>query len=240
MITLLAVAVLVAGPEFGVESLVTKCSEPKKTPLGFVSGQGRVQFEVSQSGRADTLTVRVVESSRLSAPALRSAIVRVLIACRHKSLADRLPAVVTQSFMFDSSTFSPGTASIVPEAWSQSDTLNTRPSEIPGPGPYPVTSPLLEERPRALACQVADPPRMMGSGLDAIATQQHMREGWVRLRFVVDSNGRSIEESISIVASSNPASSHRAVETIERCKFAPGRIGGIPVAVILFQELTME
>lgn len=222
------------------DSLTVKCSDSKRVPVGALSGQGLVRYQVAANGRPDTLTLRVVATNGISAAALRSAAARILPTCRLKAGHVKLPVAVSQGIRFENPGFTYSNAAVTADALLRSDTLSTAPPpSVPG-GPYAFTNALLEERPQALGCELAKPINVPGNDLSTIATEQHMREGWARLRFVVAPNGRAIADSVTVVATSNPASTNRAVQTIVDCKFAPGRVAGVPVATIMFQELNMD
>jgi hypothetical protein len=241
MLFLLPLVLALSSPAYpAADSLALKCSNPKRSPLGALAGQGRIRYRVATDGRPDTLTLRVVATTGMSAPAFRSAVVRILPTCRRKAGRSKLPVAVTQDFRFDDRGFSYGNAEVTPEALEAPDTLATTPPPDLFPGPHPFSSALLEERPRALRCPVAPAPQVLGNDLNVLLRQQRMREGEVRLRFVVGPTGRAMTDSITIVATSNPATTKRAIRTIVDCKFAPGRVAGVPVAVIMFRDLTMD
>ena len=64
--------------------------------------------------------------------------------------------------------------------------------------------------------------------------------GSVRLSFVIGADGWAEPESVQVLESSNPTL-HRAAATLaRRCRYAPGRIGGEPVRVLVTQRFTFS
>jgi outer membrane biosynthesis protein TonB len=64
--------------------------------------------------------------------------------------------------------------------------------------------------------------------------------GSVRLSFVIGVDGWAEPESVQVLESSNPTL-HRAAATLaRRCRYAPGRVGGEPVRVLVTQRFTFS
>ena len=63
-------------------------------------------------------------------------------------------------------------------------------------------------------------------------------EGTVRLRFVVDTSGRAMPETLEVIASSHPLFIASAKKTVTESRFEPGRVNGKAVKVMVEQVIT--
>ncbi len=213
-----------------------KCEAPK-VPVGFLNGEGILQYRLSDNGRPDTTTLSVIEVSRISAAGLRSAAARLLSACR-MNLSQAHPVgsfLVHQPLRIDSATV------LLAPARMARDSLPGVPDLMPEVMfalPLEPADPRLEERPRTISCA---PPRIAGQPLGgSYRTQQEAEEafndwakqhgGRLKARVVVLPNGRVSPGQIQVVESTNPEIREALIGSIASCRFAPGRSGGVPVA----------
>lgn len=176
---------------------------------------------------------------------LQSATERQLSACRFdtRKLHRTFPLTVEIRVNFDSL-----------EAWISDPhvTLDQRTPEPvaidspPGPGPFPATLYLVDERPREQNCQLAmtSPQFPAGHSIDDLMltlrlTQDYGR-GWSVVRFEVGESGRVDKDNIEVLRASSPQVRDKVMKTIEKCRFAPGRIGGVPVRVLTTEVLWLR
>ena len=61
--------------------------------------------------------------------------------------------------------------------------------------------------------------------------------GTVRLRFVVDTTGRAVQESIEIMSFSHPLFVPAARKIVTESRFEPGRVNGKAVRVMVEQTI---
>lgn len=213
-----------------------KCEAPK-VPIGFLNGEGILQYRLSDNGRPDTTTLSVVQASRISAAGLRSVAARLLSACR-MDLGQAHPVgsfLVHQPLRIDSATV------LLAPARMAGDSLPGAPDMIPevtSALPLEPTDPRLEEKPRTLSCT---PPRIAGQPLGGTYRNQQEAEeafndwakqhgGRLKARVVVLPNGRVSPGQIQVIESTNPEIREALIGSIASCRFAPGRSGGVPVA----------
>ena len=62
-------------------------------------------------------------------------------------------------------------------------------------------------------------------------------EGVVLLEFVIDTSGRVVEESVKILQATNRAFETPAKNVITRSLYRPGRVRGVPVPVLVQQQI---
>jgi len=213
-----------------------KCEAPT-VPVGFLNGEGILQYRLGDNGRPDTTTLSVVQASRISAAGLRSAAARLLSACR-MDLSQAHPVgsfLVHQPLRIDSATVLLAPARMARD--SLPGVLDLMP-EVTFPLPLEPTDPRLEEKPRTISCA---PPRIAGQPLSGTyGNQQEAEEafnawakqhgGRLKARVVVLPNGRVSPGQIQVVESTNPEIREALIGSIASCRFAPGRSGGVPVA----------
>jgi hypothetical protein len=207
-----------------------RCDRPR-APLGVLTLQGEIAFQLTGGARPDTASVAVLRVSGSSAAGMRSAMARLLSACRFRrgsSSGDGL--WVRTAIHLDSTRFEVGDAVVL--SAPPVDSLSTAPAST-GPGPGEVVDadhPLLDERPRALKCKM--PPTPGGSPRSWEQWRElGRRQGMVRLSLLVDTTGRVNRDSIQVRASSQPWVNNRAIGLVASCRLAPGRIQGRAVAV---------
>ena len=209
-----------------------ECHEPK-VPLGMIHAQGVVMYQADRDGRPDTSSVRVADPRNISAAGFRSAVVRFLSSCR-LALNPKPDAAVSilQQFTFDSTQvrFAPG--------GTPPTMVERRDSIAPPPGPVDDTASVLEERPRPLGCRSAVPSdqvvsaraRTRADAQAAVQEQLARDTGTVEARYVVGPDGKMVEETFAVVGSTNLALAGTLSDNVKRCRWAPGRIAGVPVA----------
>ncbi len=103
---------------------------------------------------------------------------------------------------------------------------------VGGTGPIDLTQTFLEavvdERPERLSGPVPRYPEML---------RQAGVEGIVLLEFVIDTSGRVPEESVKILQSTNRAFEAPARNVIVRSLYRAGRVRGVPVRVLVQQQI---
>ncbi len=103
---------------------------------------------------------------------------------------------------------------------------------VSGTGPVDLTQTFLEavvdERPERLSGPVPRYPEML---------RQAGVEGIVLLEFVIDTSGRVAEESVKILQSTNRAFEAPARNVIVRSLYRAGRVRGVPVRVLVQQQI---
>jgi hypothetical protein len=176
---------------------------------------------------------------------LQSAAERQLNACRFdtRKVEATYPVTVEAQIKFDSL-----------QAWISDPriTLDQRAPQpvaidsAPGAGPFPATLYLVDERPREQNCQVAVMPQRFPAGH---SSQDIAQTAWLTrnyqfgagiVRFEVKEDGRVDEHSIEVLRTSSPQVREKMSKTIAKCRFAPGRIGGVPVRVVTTEVLWLR
>lgn len=104
-----------------------------------------------------------------------------------------------------------------------------------GTGPVDLSQTFLEavvdERPERLSGPPLRYPEML---------RQAGIEGFVQMEFVIDTNGRVERESVNILQSTNRAFEAPAVDVIVGSLYRPGRVRGVPVRVLVQQQITFR
>ena len=105
-------------------------------------------------------------------------------------------------------------------------------SGVVGAGPIDQTQTYLEavvdERPERISGPQPRYPEML---------RQAGVEGVVLLEFVIDTSGRVVEESVKILQATNRAFETPAKNVITRSLYRPGRVRGVPVPVLVQQQI---
>jgi hypothetical protein len=202
---------------------------------------------MGRDGRPDTGSVRVVRSADLSPAAFRSAAVRLLSACRFESggQRSRTPVRVVERIVFHDSTAELRSPQSAPDSVQEGPPGT---AAAPIGGPVEQNDPRLEERPRQLRCEATRGPRPPSGETYRSAQEaesqlgEFAREntGRVEARVVVGADGRVARRDITVVNSTNPRVTDGIVDALASCRFAPGRIAGVPVAVVMTQGMGVE
>ena len=203
-------------------------------PLGEVSGTGVVRTVLSPDGRPDTARIEVGFAKGLSPGGVLSIARRQLPACKFRiEPKPRSPLVVLQQIVLDSNGLSIRTIPAEGRAFT--------PLEVPIPAlptePVEEGDPILEEKPRTLECQNGPREQIVTTGPvsrgDLEAMQREMQRantGEATFTFVVDTGGRFVTGSVTVLSSTSPSITQRAVRLYQDCQYVPGRIQGVPVA----------
>lgn len=225
------------GQETPADYPVKKCEEPKE-PVGFLRGGGVVTYLLGRDGKPDTGSVQVLAALDLSVAGFRSAVVRQLSACRldvgsHKP--DRAISVV-EEIEFDLTSARVRPARAAPDsglAPVHDSTAFAAPAS-----PLELSDPRLEERPRRLACDYSRTRAPGGEQYRSRKEQESaMREwerensGTIKVHTVVGADGRIVRDSITVISSTNVAITNKLVDALASCRYAPGRMHGVPVPV---------
>ena len=233
---LLMAAPLPAQSTVDVSYKLRGCEAPK-VPIGYLNGEGILQYLMSADGRADTTTLSVVQASRISAAGLRSVAARLLSACR-MDLSEphpEVPFLVHQPLRIDSVTVLLAPARAAPDSLPRAiDTLLFVMLAVP----LEMTDPRLEEKPRTLGCEQPQIAEAMPSGIyrtkaesdTAFARWAKRNGGRLKARVVVLPDGTVARGQIKILSLTNPDIRAVLVGAIASCRFAPGRSGGVPVS----------
>ena len=125
-------------------------------------------------------------------------------------------------------------------------TESPSPAEVAGPTPalaleYDTSSPALDERPRILECaahtrdvvvtkrsvngQIVEDPASGG------VLPPKQPTGEVLLEYLVAAEGLIDDHSYRLLRATDPKFAPLAAERLQTCRFAPGRVAGLPVAV---------
>jgi hypothetical protein len=241
--TLLLLGLASAGvrPAAGQVVKSRGCHEPK-VPIGVLEASGTVRFQVTKDGKTAPGSVAAVMANGASLAGLQSAAERQLGACRFdtRKVNRTFPLAVEVQIKFDSL-----------QAWFSDPqiTLDQRAPEPvavdspPGPGPFPATLYLVDERPREQNCQEAMMSQRFPEGhsmqeiMQTVHLTQDRQFGWGVVRFEVGENGRVDAHNIEVLRAKSTDVREKLIKSIARCRFAPGRIGGVPVAVITTEVL---
>ncbi|HEX6992420.1 MAG TPA: hypothetical protein VF151_11060 [Gemmatimonadales bacterium] len=217
------------------------CHEPR-IAIGVMEASGTVRFQVTRDGKTASGSVAAVMANGASLAGLQSAAERQLGACRFdtRKIESSFPVTVEVQIKFDSL-----------QAWFSDPriTLDQRAPEpvavdsAPGAGPFPATLYLVDERPREQNCKVAMMPQRFPTGhsvqdfLQTAQLTQGYESGWGVVRFVVKEDGRADARSIEVLRTSSSHVGEKMAKSIARCRFAPGRVGGVPVSVVTTEVL---
>lgn len=232
----------VAGSDTGFPHRDCKSVEE---PIGFVTGTGVVGYWLARDGRADTSTVRVMEVTGISAAGYRSAVVRLLSGCR-VSVPRGFPRegkAVAQRIRLAGSAFQPFPAT---ELDSLPAVLPAPPVLIPTTGlPLADDDERLEERPAPIpGCLRRMAPLPPGGSYSSIEEAKRDLDRWVannrgriRISVEVGTDGRAVPGTATILESDNRSAANALLSSMQRCRYAPGRIGGRPVpsTIVLVQ-----
>lgn len=239
---LVLVLLATAGAAEGQGTIVPRRCESPRVPVGSMRGSGEVAYRLKSDGRPDTATVVVLAVRDLSVPAFRHAAVRILERCRYdnRTLPDPRPDRLAQTVFFDSAgphlTFASAAAA---------DTL--RAMELVQPAQVPElveeSDRILEERPRMLECK--SPPRSSQApppgytpGSESAAPPETFDR--FRMTMIVDREGRVQRGSVKPVESTQPGGTNSSVRFVEGCRFTPGRVAGVPVAVSMTYTMNVR
>jgi hypothetical protein len=239
-IGLAVVAIVLAAP-LGAQAApdtvfaLQRC-EVRHPLLGPMRADGIVAAMMTRDGTLDSATVRVLQVENVSVAAFRSAAARLLSTCRYRNASrhrEPVPVVITLTFTGSDARLGP--AEQVPQLEAGIE---------PGPVLLPTQLPLASEDGRieesmlpGSQCTVwrsFSTPRVYGSPADAgrdLNTQLAERSGRVRVEFEVGADGTVPPSSVRVQTSDNPKLLEIFTRQIVRCRFAPARIGGVPVPV---------
>ena len=112
---------------------------------------------------------------------------------------------------------------------------------LPAAGqPLEVTDARIEERPRMLQCKStrSRPPRdeayrSREEAQRAMDLAARASSGNIDARGLVDTNGRVPRDRITVISSTNPTMTEKLLDDLASCRYAPARIGGVAVPVVM-------
>lgn len=191
-----------------------KCEE-HKVEVGYLRGSGTVRYTLTRSGKAAPGPVDVITVEGVSAAGFQSAATRQLAGCKMR----RPPAdlVVTQVIRFDSATarLEPATPATGTEVAIATNDAGVTPSTT------------MEERPRWIDCDRAPRLRAAPGNQGTIGNPgSGLMTGSINARLVLDSLGRVVRDSVTLISSSNPEATTPLLRSIATCRFAPARVEG--------------
>ena len=242
-ISALGLSILVAGTLAAQDQPLgfKKCSAPK-VPIGRVRGSGELLFDISAKGKPDTSTIQVLSATGISPAGLRSAVGRQLSACEFNTKDAHLTGItkVRQAWSFEDMKTRFGGA--IPSDTGTAMLLTT--AVLPS-GPIPDTAAILEERPRPLACNGGPPMLPPGgdlmSGPDpSMETSAPVTEATATFELTIDTTGKVIPGSVRTLQSSAPLTTDGMARNYSYCRYAPGRIGGIPVQTTVVEKMALR
>lgn len=227
---LLAVARPARAQTYGVD----KC-RPSSAGIGAVVATGRVRYTLGGDGTPDTASLGVLAVDRISPAGYHSVVARLLSGCKmhHPDAA----LAVVQMVRFDT-----GGAHLTPAAAAAADDvpLPLQPTPPAVTGPVDASDSTLEEHPSWITCDRpprTQPPTTTGRGTAAeqnmFAAASPMNSGMVTARLLIGADGRVMKDSLTLVSSDNPQNTSNLLRALASCRYAPGRIGGTPVATRL-------
>ncbi len=207
------------APAVGYAQL--KCTT-SKVPIGLVQGHAVVEYGL-RGRRPDTTSISVVAVEGLSARGARSVLVRQLGSCELSDPPRGLRRV-RQEFEFLGASIRFGT-------------LVAADSVTPGllePTPDYAADRIfergdVEELPRVLRCPA----------LPRASRQPNDIGGDIRADFVVLATGR-VDPSTIVIESGAPALRSRATKAFGRCRYVPARRDGVPVAVKVREDASLQ
>ncbi len=206
--------------------------------VGPMRADGIVAGILGVDGRMDTSSTRVLQVESASVAAYRSAAARWLSTCRYLIPRNRPnpPLAVVIALAFDGSAAHVGPAEWVPQLEAG---LESAPALVPTQDlPLAPEDRRIEESALpAAGCNVYrdfGATRVFGSVAEArreLNTQLAERSGRVRVEFEVGRDGRVVEASVKVLEGTNAKAAEHFVKAIRQCRYAPARVGGVPVPV---------
>ena len=221
-----------------------RCSRPKD-PLGFVQSSGTVSFHVSKRGTVDIASLAVVSLTGGSVQGLRSALARQLPACRFRPAQENgrdseRSVVARVRFEIDTLRLeivgtSDSALALEPVALgisvSSTDTVastDSRLDELPRPFECRYESrDVVVTKVRVDGRFVENPP----TPVPAMLNPPPMPAGEALLAYVVPVSGKVDHSRIHVRRATSSTHASAGAARVASCKWAPGRVGGVPVAV---------
>lgn len=212
-----------------------ECKTPS-LPVGPMGARGQVALTLDKDGHPDTASVRVLAAAPVSEGGFRSAVSRQFTGCRWnvpKRFTPGTPVTVAVRFK---GILVEVDAAVVDSVLAEG--LTPRPVLLPtSQFPLPIGYRGLEELPGlGDACKpsgVGSPPsgpfRSRAEADAAFDRWAEQNSGDVSMVFEIGPDGLVVGSSLVIESSTNPNVTNRIRDAVVRCRFAPARIGGIPV-----------
>ena len=204
-----------------------RCTEPQ-VRVGVLRAVADLQFVVDRNGRPDTTSVNLIAVAGASAEGFQSAARRYLGTCRFRPGQVEGRSVSTlvlarMSFARDSTvlmTSREPADSLLPLVWLE-------PLQIEAGRIYENADVELDEKPRLLPCG-----RDLGTfKIPDDAYVLLLMSGRAELEFVILPSGTPDRSTARVLRTDNPRAAREAMTSYMSCRYAPGRVGGQPVAV---------
>ncbi|HEV2291988.1 MAG TPA: hypothetical protein VGR60_09170 [Gemmatimonadales bacterium] len=213
------------------------CGAPRPA-LGAMRGSGTVTYTLLADGTVDTSSVTAVEARGMSFPGVTSAATRVLGQCRFKpARLGRHPVPIRLAQIMKFNTVSPRLPSFVSSIRdTRSEGATTSMARL-GFGTdttaviYMENSRDLDEVPLMQYCSI---PSLPGS----------LRSASANLLFVIGPDGSvdsaAVRVTISSTSATAPMTEAVFVTLATRCHYAPARVLGRPVSMVVQQTITVR
>ena len=232
--TFLAVAAFAADSTAVIES----CKRPV-APVGVLEARAEIAFHLDRQGRIAADSIRILSSTGASDAGVLSYLQRVLPACRVKlgRALRRDGGIWFRQHVDLASPKAPRDSAL--------HALNTAPvATVMESAPAPTsTEPLLpgdsrvEERPRVLRCDrpptISETVSMPVSSINHEVATRTLPPGRVRMRYVIEAGGLVQPGSVRVLEVQGADYGRQAQTQMGTCRFAPARVRGQPVAVIV-------
>lgn len=234
---LLPVVVAAQAPTPGDSLRLRDCHAPEE-PVGLFTAIGRTALRLDPNGRPDTSSIVVLDVSIVSPAAYRSATARFLSGCRFRMPRSSDSVAVQLPLDFEGVARPPVAAVVlnrVPEG------VAIMPALVPTQGlPLDDDDGRLEEYPlldqRCKGVGPGSPPTGMYTSLMALnaSLNEWGRRNVGRLTVVLEiaRDGSVVPGSVQVEDAEDPQAAAMLAERLGRCRFAPARIGGIPVPAL--------
>lgn len=222
------------------DSIAVRDCRPSEVPIGIFTASGSVGFLVRPDGRPDTASIRVLDVTTVSVAAYRNAAARLLSGCRFRLPRAGLdaPVAVGMPLLFEGVPLLPVSAATLAQL---PEGLDAAPVLIPTQGlPLADDDARLEEYPlidsRCDGVGPGSPPAGMYTSMMALVATLNewgrRQVGRLSVVLEISRTGEVVPGSVVIEDAEQPRAARRLAERLARCRFAPARIGGVPVPAL--------
>jgi hypothetical protein len=220
------------------------CRDPREK-VGVISGSGDISFLLRDNGEPDTSSIAILAATAVSAPGLRSALVRLMERCRFEPGRIDGKRVAVQLFRRVTLDSTRLTFGLMPSDAQRATLLSA--VAIAVGQEYDVNHPAVEERPRPCKFRENEVVSPDLRPVDA-RNEQQFREnaarimaensGIVRILYVIGTDGRVDPATYEVLSSTNLRLLPRAKQIVLGCRYEPARASGVPVRVRVIWTIT--
>ena len=216
---------------------IQSCKRPL-APLGQMEARADVAFYLDREGRIPPDSIRIVSAFGASDAGVLSYLQRLLPPCRIRlGRALRRDSGIWFAQSIDlASANAPRDSALRALAGPPAVVRDQTPALAPTE-PLPLADSRIEERPRVVACdrppRLSETVKMPASRVNQAAATQSLPSGRVRMRYVVAADGGVQQGSVRILEIQGADYARQAQAHMATCRFAPARVRGRPVAVIV-------